>query len=182
MPFTDTFIITIAQAETPQLSLEKALQEAGLKLAQVQDIYWADPAEKLPFSAVQINRGQASLQQSLHTAAQAIFAGGLQIVAAGGAVEGGFICFLLCSPAPVGRLNLSPLFRIAGLGIGPQAAQMAFDFSELAPSDLQLILKQQQGQNLPSLFDQLIKEELNLGLFEHQVDENVFLVTLVERA
>ena len=155
MTSIEPFIISFSHVENPQGCLNQAAEQAGVQLSQVEDIYWAESVDNLPFAAVQIKRGNASLQQAIHSAMQCISANSQQIVAAGGAFENSFFCLILCSPAAIGRLNLSPLFRIAALGFGPQAVEQAISRAESQPSDLEIVLTSRKGHSLPSLFNLL---------------------------
>ncbi len=180
MPFTESFIISIAQDKTPQESLIQAAQQAGVQLNQIEDIFWAEDSQALPFAAVEIKRAKASLQQAIHSACESVYAGNLQIVAAGGKVEQESLCLLICSPAAIGRLNLTPIFRVAALGFGPQAVEQAVSRAETQPSELELILTSRKGQSLPSLFQYLAEHPAKFGLFEHQIDDTHSLVILIE--
>ncbi len=138
------FLIAVAQSALlteapgeagPAAMVAELLRGSGAPAGRVEDVYWGGvrPTEALvaglPLALVQ--RGGYAVQQALHSAAQAILAGDVDLALAGGTAEpeGLTTAALLASPPAVGRYNLFPqaevVARVALSVDGPQAPVVA---------------------------------------------------------
>ncbi len=181
MSESEVFVLSIARADTAWQAVDLAARQAGLKPERIQDIFWSGSAAELAFPVVSVGRGGADFQQALHCAAQAILAGDVELALVGGPVDDAFAALVLCSPSPVGRLNLDPLLRIAARTLGPQAVARAFAMAEVEAADLQNSLEGVENLSLPTLLEQLMQRRLRYGLFASPLGSAGQLATLVER-
>ena len=181
---SDVFILSAARAGAPGEALRLALQESGVKPANVQDLIfgWDGPATVSTEELVRqagIDLPSVTVSSSLRAlffAAQSILCEDVELVLVGGSEKDETGALLLGSPAAVGVYNLLPLARIDARSL--TGADALLEKAELTPEDgIELTLKGSCGALLAvELVGALNETQAHWGML--MVDETV---TLIER-
>ena len=160
---SDVFIISSARGPAAQPAISQALQLAGLRAAQVQDVLFGfdGPFEpEAPASAAQAAGLTGPLAvvspglRALLFAAASLLSDGAELALVVGLDGQAAAAALLASAEAVGRLNLFPCARLAGRSLrGPGAALRQ---AGLQPADLEVSRESPRGALL--LLDDLLKD------------------------